>query len=131
MLALVLLLVLVQPAAETPDATQPIESPACEHAGCPQAVCNLFYAVKDSLDYGIDKHPRPAQRIEDHKRVTSELLERLNREFQILEYRPVGMNYELVVVRRSDPSEKYRATRDAKFRWVDGKWVSLGGYLYF
>ena len=60
--------------------TQP--QPPIEDKGIPEAVSSLFYAVKDSLEYGQhDGAPvrRPQVTLEDYSRVTSQVLERFSK----------------------------------------------------
>jgi len=108
----------------------------------PPEVRELFYAVKDSLDYaavtgGIDgpledaaEGPPAENALSDYERVTSDLLSRLERKFVIERYAADQWNYELIVSRRSRPDEKYKATRERMYRWEKGGWDSIGPYLH-
>ena len=114
-----------------PAEPEPLETAQCIHPHLPQPVCELFYAIKESLDYGMGTKHRPFKKLTDYPRVTKELLERVNQEFRVTLYQPVGDDYQLIVTSRSNSEERYRATRMVKCWWHDDHWVSLGGYLYF
>ena len=98
-------------------------------------VFELFYAVKNSLDYGwVEGHgepPQPKSNLEEYSRVTSELLEAFEKEYHILQYERIGDDYVLIVSSKTNPQEKYKATRMEKYVLSNGQWESLGGYLYF
>ena len=101
----------------------------------PPLVFQLFYTVKDSLDYGyVEGHgepPRPKANLQEYSRVTSELLEAFEKEYQILKYERIGDDYILIVSSKANPQEKYKATRMEKYVLSNGRWKSLGGYLSF
>ena len=106
-----------------------------EKGKLPPLVFELFYAVKDSLDYGyIEGHeelPQPKANLEEYSRVTSELLGAFEKEYQILQYERIGDDYVLIVASKANPQEKYKATRMEKYVFSNGQWESLGGYLSF
>ena len=106
-----------------------------ERKKLPPLVFQLFYAVKDSLDYGyIEGHgepPQPEASLEEYSRVTSELLETFEKEYQILQYERIGDDYVLIVSSKANPQEKYKATRMEKYVFSNEQWKSLGGYLSF
>lgn len=101
----------------------------------PPLVFELFYAVKDSLDYGyIEGHedpPQPKASLQDYSRVTPELLEAFEKEYQIIQYERIDDDYVLIVSTKAHPQEKYKATRMEKYVFANGQWESLGGYLSF
>ena len=131
-LILMLSIVSANSQAVPPDDVTPLENSSCVHPELPLPVCELFYAVKESLDYGVlGKERQPLENLTDYRRVTPELLQRLKQDFIVTSYRRKGNSYELIVTSRADSETRYRATRMIKYRWHDGTWVSLGGYLYF
>ena len=109
----------------------------------PPEVHELFYAVKDSLDYAVvtgdmtgpfeemPEDPSPQESLTDYDRVTPQLLNRFGQTFVVELYAVDGWNYELIVLRRSRPDEKYRATRERMFRWVESRWEPIGPYLHY
>lgn len=106
-----------------------------EEEKLPKLVFQLFYAVKDSLDYGDiqgqEKQPQPKVRLTEYSRVTSEFLESFKEKYQVEKYERIGDDYVLIVSNKANTLEKYKATRMEKFLFQNGKWISLGGYLYF
>ncbi len=106
-----------------------------ERSKFPEPLFEFFYAVKNSLDYGvieeIEGKRKPLRRLRDYSRVTRGLLKRVTAEFEIDRYAPSGDDYEIIVHQRSAPDERFRATRMETFVWHNGRWESLGGYIYF
>jgi len=119
------------PPTPAPAPVAPQDVLAAELSKLPKPVFDLFYALKNSLDYGIEKGRRPPKRLDQYRRVAPEFLAAFKREYRVSRYRVLGDDYELIVRRRSDRSERYRATRTEKFVWKAGRWESLGGYYYF
>lgn len=127
------------PAMNGPAVRNPYE---IEKKRLPPEVRQLFYAVKDSLDYAVvtgdvdgpftevPEDPPPQASLADYARVTEEVLERFEEDFAVERYRAGRWDYELVVSRRSRPEEKYKATRGQMFRLMDGRWQSIGPYLH-
>lgn len=105
---------------------------ASEHQKLPGLVFDLFYAVKDSLDYGaVDEDAAPAEELLGYRRVTAELLTAFEVDWEIETYRVSGDDYELIVRSRSDGTARYKATRMRRYEWCSDRWNDLGGYLYF
>ncbi len=102
-----------------------------EREQLPTPVFDLFYAIKDSLDYGVIGEMRePLPDYKQYSRVTQAILEKLSHEWEVVSYSVSGSDYEITVQSKDDPLTKYKGTRMEKFKWADGGWVSLGGYLY-
>ena len=125
-----------EPQNSSPQSTEyPMPEYEAERKKLPPLVFELFYAVKDSLDYGwVEGHgepPLPEASLQEYSRVTSELLEAFEKEYQILKYERIDDDYVLIVSSKSNPQEKYKATRMEKYELSNGQWRSLGGYLYF
>lgn len=101
----------------------------------PKLVFQLFYAVKESLDYGRTdgegEQPKPKGHLSEYSRVTEDLIKAFNKEYQIEKYDCVGDDYVLIVSRKGNVQEKYKATRMEKFVLLNGNWESLGSYLYY
>jgi hypothetical protein len=123
---------------------QKIESPyVLEKKKLPGKVHRLFYAVKDSLDYAsitgdingpfedVPDDPPPKKTLAEYERVTDSLLEDFNREFVVERYIAKDWDYELIVKKRENPNEKYKATRIQTFRFENGEWRSIGLYLHW
>lgn len=97
----------------------------------PEPVWRLFYAVKESLDYGLcDEERAPKEDPADYERVTAEILALVKDSFEIFEYSVEGMEYRMELRSQKDQSKRYLATRSETFEWKRGKWVSLGEYVY-
>jgi len=100
----------------------------------PIDVWDLFYAVKESLDFGVvpQGHPTPSpeENIAKYRRVTLDLLTRFSRSFSVESYGVSGEDYELVVVCQSDPAIRFKATRSTMFVWRGDRWDIVGKYVY-
>lgn len=134
----VLLLVLA-PLSSPQQVEHDFQSPGLEEANrqklvIPIDVWDLFYAVKDSLDYGVipqgHSNPSPLKNLANYHRVTPGLLTRLGQTFLVESYDVSGENYELVVVCRSDSAIRFKATRSAMFVWRYDHWDLVGEYVY-
>ena len=129
--------------SKAPEASNVIRSYVTQKKILPPEVHELFYAVKDSLDYAavtggtegplsdIPEDPPAEKSLDDFERVTPELLENFEQKFSIESYTAEGWNYELIVFRRSHPNEKYKATRKKIYRLAAGQWESLGAYMHW
>ena len=99
----------------------------------PEPVWKLFYAIKNSLDYGIITgmgEPSPEEDISEYRLVTPQLLSSVQSDFNIAQYEVRDMDYTLILVNKSNPGEKYMATRMETFSWERDGWKSLGKYVY-
>lgn len=99
----------------------------------PEPVWNVFHAIKDSLDCVIISDmvdPAPEKDISEYRLVAAKLLSLVQAYFGIAQYEVRAMNYTLILVNMSNPSEKYMATRIETFSWQRNAWKSLGKYVY-
>jgi hypothetical protein len=129
--------------SKSPEASIVIRSYETQKKILPPKVHELFYAVKDSLDYAavtggtegplkdVPEDPPAEKSLEDYERVTPELLEDFQQTFSVESYTAEGWDYELIVFRRSHPNKKYKATRKKIYRLADRQWESLGAYVHW
>ncbi len=99
----------------------------------PEPGLRIFYAVKNSLDYGrIDGEEclEPKANILNYSQVTNELLENLNKQFKIDKYSYNDSTYEIIIIGIKNPNKKFKANRNKMFIWKNGNWISIGGYIY-
>ena len=99
----------------------------------PEPVWKLFYAIKNSLDYGIIsgmEDAPPEKDISAYRLVTPQLLSLVKSHFTIAKYEVRDMDYTLILINKSNPDEKYMATRMETFSWERDRWKSLGKYGY-
>ena len=99
----------------------------------PHDVYMLFYAIKNSLDYGyiegVSEPNFPKKNLVDYRSVGEEFLTRLNDSYTIETYEATKEDYLIVLVSKNG-STKYRATRMTKAYLKDNEWIELGGYYY-
>ena len=133
------LLLLLAPASDAQQVKQEFLPPEVIEAErqkqiIPVDVWNLFYAVKNSLDYGVvpkgQTIPGPLKKLTDYRRVTPALLNRADQSFSVGSYSVSGGDYELVVVNRTNPAIRFKATRSAMFVWRSDHWEMVGKYVY-
>lgn len=72
----------------------------------------------------------PKKDISEYRLVTPKLLASVQSHFRIAQYEVQEMNYTLILVNKSNPGEKYMATRIETFSWEKDSWKSLGEYVY-
>lgn len=115
-------------------AQNPLDQLEKEKQLLPEPVFDLFYAVKNSLDYGhIDGYSTetsPKTELTDYSRVSQKLLKEVTKSYEILSYEIKGDDYILLLKSKTDEVQ-YKATRHEKFKLTDKGWVSLGKYIYF
>ena len=112
-------------------ADDPSAGLAKERAALPTSVFDLFYAIKNSLDYGaVGEMRQPLPDYKQYSRVTQAIIDTLSLEWEVVGYSVSGAEYEIIVQKKDTPLTKYKGSRMEKFKWEDGGWVSLGGYLY-
>ena len=122
---------IVSCASQGPDLSGSMEMFEAQTKKMPEPVWRLFYAVKESLDYGfLDEELAPKENLADYERVTPDLLALVNESFEIHDYLIYGMGYSLELRNLKDQSKRYLATRSEMFEWKGGTWVSLGEYVY-
>jgi hypothetical protein len=99
----------------------------------PSDVYSLFYAIKNSLDYGyiegVSEPNFPKKELVDYRRVGEESLTRLRESYVIETYEASKEDYILILASKSG-ANKYKATRMTMSYLKDNEWIELGGYYY-
>lgn len=128
MTALFLILLFARPTDAVPCAASPRAEQ--EGSGVPVELFDLFYAVKDSLDYGL-REGHPPTSLDQFARVTTEIVEAANRRWE-LRYERHGSTYRILATKRDASKVQYRGTREGIYRRVgSAKWQRVAGYCYF
>jgi hypothetical protein len=128
MTALFLILLFAGPTDAVPCATSPLVEQ--ERSGVPVELFDLFYAAKDSLDYGATERHAPAS-LSEFARVTPKMLQVAKRRWG-LRYDRDGSKYRIIATERDSSKVEYRGTREGMYRRVgSAKWQRVAGYCYF
>lgn len=104
----------------------------------PELVLEIFYKIKDSLDYGNisakgltpSEKKKPGENISEYSRIDERFLSELQKEFLILSYEYTDSNYELIIINQHNHSRKFKASRKNIYTWENNTWIDLGGYFY-
>ncbi|GEM_PF-4679794 len=94
----------------------------------PPPIFDLFYKIKNSLDYGrLDSDPirKPKKDISEH------LTDKFRNDYYVESYKVLDEDYELIVVGNKNKDVRYKATRYRKYKYSDGKWLDFGEYIYY
>ncbi len=128
MTALFLILLFARPTYAVPCAASPPAEQ--QRSGVPAELFDLFYAAKDSVDYGLREGHPPAS-LDQFARVTAEIVKVAKRRWE-LRYERHGSTYRITATERDASKVQYRGTREGIYRRVgSGKWQRVAGYCYF
>lgn len=96
----------------------------------PADIFHLFYAAKDSVDYGLAKRRGVPADLRHFDRINRTMLEECSRRWT-LSYTKKNADYEIVAVAFKDRSVRYRATRQAIYQGSASGWIKIAEYCYF